>query len=59
MSLNNTCPSTLEGSVCAMLVLKEQICANRKRAEDGGQVDKLLAACWEKTIEPGPYDIGR
>jgi hypothetical protein len=26
--------------------------------EAGGQVDELLAACWEETLDAGPYDFG-
>jgi len=53
-----TCPSGLKGSIRAMLVREERILADRKLAKAGGQVDELLAACWEETLEAGPYDFG-
>ena len=30
----------------------------RRLAKSGGQVDELLAACWEETLDAGPYDFG-
>ena len=27
-------------------------------AKTGGQVDELLSACWEETLEADPYDFG-
>ena len=53
-----TCPSGLKGSIRAMLVREERILADRKLAKAGGQVDELLSACWEETLEAGPYDFG-
>ena len=53
-----TCPSGLTGRIRAMLVREERILADRKLAKAGGQVDELLAACWEETLEAGPYDFG-
>lgn len=52
------CPSGLTGRVRGMKVREERILADRKLAKMGGQVDRLLAACWEKTLDPGPYDFG-
>ncbi|MFM9709749.1 hypothetical protein, partial [Streptomyces galilaeus] len=34
---------------------EERILADRKLAKSGGQVSGLLAACWERTLDPGPY----
>ena len=53
-----TCPSGLSGRVRGMKVREERILANRRLARSGGQVDELLAACWEETVDPGPYDFG-
>ena len=53
-----TCPSGLKGSIRAMLVREERILADRKLAKAGGQVDELLTACWEETLEAGLYDFG-
>lgn len=52
-----TCPSGLTGRVRGMKVREERILADRKLAKDGGQLDELLAACWEETIDPGPYSL--
>jgi hypothetical protein len=41
-----------------VLVREERILADRKLAKAGGQVDELLGACWEETLEAGPYDFG-
>lgn len=50
-----TCPSGLAGRVRGLKVKEEQILTDRSLAKSGGQVDALLAACWEETIDPGPY----
>jgi hypothetical protein len=50
-----TCPSGLSGRVRGMKVREEKILVDRKLAKSGTQLDELLAACWEETIEPGPY----
>jgi hypothetical protein len=50
-----TCPSGLTGRVRGMRVREERVLADRKLARGGGQVEALLAACWEETLEPGPY----
>ena len=52
-----TCPSGLTGRVRGMKVREERILADRKLAKSGGQVDELLGACWEETLDPGPYDF--
>ncbi len=53
-----TCPTGLTGRIRGMKVREERILADRKLAKAGGQVDELLAACWQETIDPGPYDFG-
>ncbi len=53
-----TCPTGLTGRIRGMKVREERILADRKLAKAGGQVDELLAACWQETIDPGPYDLG-
>jgi len=50
-----TCPSGLSGRVRGMKVREERILADRKLAKDGVQLDQLLAACWESTLDVGPY----
>ena len=53
-----TCPSGLTGRIRGMKVREERILSDRKLAKSGGQVDQLLTACWEETLDPGPYDFG-
>jgi len=53
-----TCPSGLSGKIRGMKVREERILTDRKLARSGGQVDELLSACWEETLDPGPYDFG-
>jgi hypothetical protein len=55
MSQVITCPSGLQGRVRGMKVREERVLADRKLARGGGQVEALLSACWEETLEPGPY----
>jgi hypothetical protein len=50
-----TCPSGLQGRVRGMRVREERVLADRKLAKGGGQVEALLGACWEETLDPGPY----
>lgn len=52
-----TCPSGLSGRIRGMKVREERILTDRKLAKDGGQVDALLAACWQDTLDAGPYDF--
>lgn len=53
-----TCPSGLTGRVRGMKVREERVLADRKLAKSGGQIDELLAACWEETLDAGPYSLG-
>jgi hypothetical protein len=53
-----TCPSGLMGRIRGMKVREERTLADRKLARSGGQMDELLAACWEETLAPGPYTLG-
>jgi hypothetical protein len=48
-----TCPSGLSGRIRGMKVREERILADRKLANNGGQVNELLGACWEETLGPG------
>ena len=58
MSQLITCPSGLTGRIRGMKVREERILTDRKLAKGGGQIDELLAACWEETTDAGPYDFG-
>jgi hypothetical protein len=53
-----TCPTGLTGRIRGMKVREERILSDRKLAKSGGQVDELLAACWEETVDAGPYHFG-
>jgi hypothetical protein len=53
-----TCPSGLTGRIRGMKVREERILTDRKLAKNGGQVEALLASCWEETLDPGPYTFG-
>jgi len=53
-----TCPSGLSGRIRGMKAREERILADRKLAKSGGQIDQILAACWEETLDPGPYTFG-
>ena len=58
MSAIINCLSGLSGHICGMKVREERVLADRKLAKNGGQVDELLGACWEETLDAGPYDFG-
>jgi len=53
-----SCPSGLSGRVRGMKVREERVLSDRKLAKAGSQLEELLTACWEATVEPGPYDFG-
>lgn len=48
-----TCPSGLSGRIRGMKVREERVLADRKLAKSGGQIDELLNACWEETLDVG------
>lgn len=54
-----TCPSGLQGRVRGMKVREESVLADRKLAKSGAQIDELLAACWEETLDAGPLRARR
>jgi hypothetical protein len=58
MSQDIICPSGLSGRIRGLKVREERILSDRKLARSGGQVDRLLSACWEETLDSGPYDFG-
>jgi hypothetical protein len=53
-----TCPSGLAGRIRSMKVREERVLADRTLARTGAQMDELLGACWQETLDPGPYDFG-
>lgn len=40
-----------------MKTREERFLADRKLAKAGAQLDPILAACWEETLDRGPYDF--
>jgi len=52
-----TCPSGLSGRIRGMKTREERFLADRKLAKSGTQLDPILAACWEETLDLGPYDF--
>lgn len=56
--LEVTCPSGLRGVVRSMKVKDEQIFADRKIAQSGKIITRLLSACWQETLDSGPYSFG-
>ena len=57
MSETITCPSGLVGVIRGMRSREERILADRQLMKSGGQMDRLLDACWEETVDAGPYDF--
>ncbi len=51
------CPSGLSGRIRGLKVREERILTDRKLAKSGGQVDQLLSACWEETLDHGLYEF--
>ncbi len=47
-------PTGLTGRIRGMKVREERILSDRKLAKSGGQVDELLCACWEETVDEPP-----
>lgn len=50
-----TCPSGLQGRVRGMRVKDEELFTNKKLVRSNKVISSLLAQCWEKTLDPGPY----
>jgi hypothetical protein len=50
------CPSGLTGGIRGMKAREEHIIADRKLVWSGAQLKQILAACWEETLDSGPYD---
>jgi hypothetical protein len=57
MSETITCPSGLTGHIRGMKAKEERILADRKLARSGAQLEQILAACWEETLDVGPYNL--
>jgi hypothetical protein len=52
-----TCPSGLRGTIRKMKVQEARSFASQRKAK-GDPMGRLLQACWEETVDPGPYDFG-
>ena len=52
-----TCPSGISGRIRGLKVREERFLADRKLAKSGAQIDELLKACWEETLDDGPYTL--
>lgn len=50
-----TCPSGLRGEVRKLKGSEANILSDRKAAKKGETYDRILSACWTKTIDAGPY----
>lgn len=61
MPLNITqevkCPSGLTGRIRGMKVRDEELLLDPRLMKTGDTLTHLLDACWEETIDPGPYSI--
>lgn len=51
-----TCPSGLTGRIRQMKVSEAKSFSTRQTG-GGDPVGRLLKACWEETIDPGPYEL--
>lgn len=49
------CPSGLRGEVRKLKGSEANVLADRKAARKGETYDRILSACWLKTLDPGPY----
>ena len=57
MSQQIICPSGLTGLMRGLKVREEKLLTDRKNARSASTTDRLLSACWEETLDPGPYDF--
>lgn len=51
------CPSGLAGEIRGLKGKEGKLLADRSAARSGSTFDKLLSACWEKTTDPGVYEL--
>ncbi len=52
-----TCPSGLRGSIRGMKVKDEELFTNKKLVRSNRVISALLAQCWQKTLDRGPYTL--
>lgn len=58
MQIEVVLPSGMRGLMRGLKVKDEKLLTDRKLAQTGRLFPSLLAACWEQTIDAGPYDFG-
>lgn len=58
MSETIVCPSGLSGEIRGLKVKGLNLLADRRLAKSGKQLERILASCWEKTLDSGPYTFG-
>ena len=51
-----TCPSGLTGRIRKMKVSEARSFSERTKGKNADPMGRLINACWEETIDPGPYD---
>ncbi|MCP4678744.1 MAG: hypothetical protein GY854_25185 [Deltaproteobacteria bacterium] len=52
------CPSGLKGRIRKMKVHEARSFSQRGKSRKGDPTGRLLSACWEETLDSGPYDFG-
>src|SRR5690349_21438783 len=52
-----TCPSGLSGRVRGLKVREANMLADAEAQKKGSVFDSILDACWQSTVEPGPYEL--
>lgn len=58
MSETIVCPSGLSGEIRGLKVQELNLLADRRVAKSGQQLERILASCWQRTLDPGPYALG-
>lgn len=53
------CPSGLSGHVRGLKGKEAAIFTDKVAMKSGQFLDRILKACWEETLEPGPYQMGK
>ncbi len=51
------CPSGLKGRIRKMKVHEARSFSQRRKSKKNDPTGRLLSACWEETLDPGPYDF--
>lgn len=51
------CPSGLRGTMRGMKTKDEELFADRNLVRNGKVISELLKACWQTTVDAGPYNM--